>query len=348
MPRLAIVLGHAADLGRRRTCCSISLAGAASRGSNAVSPRATAAERRRRHGAKKRRRCGSSMSTALTLLKKARGTARLPLRAAVVRHHRPAGRRQDDGAAEQRAEVPAGRRDGPGRGGRCRRHAALRLVVHRERRADRHRRPLHHAGFRMQRSIAPGWDAFLDLLQPDPAAPAAERRHRRDRAQRHRRRAAAQERLAHARAIRRRIKELEEPPGIRMPVYALLHQGRSDRRASPSSSTTSTASGAARSGASPSRWPRREAGTGRAVPGRVAAPGRPPRTSACSIACRPSSSPERRALIAGFPTQIATPRAAACRASSSRPSAAPGSIRRPCCAASISPRAPRKARRSTA
>ena len=28
-----------------------------------------------------------------------------------------------------------------------RRHAAVRLVVHRGRRADRHRRPLHHAGF---------------------------------------------------------------------------------------------------------------------------------------------------------------------------------------------------------
>ena len=72
----------------------------------------------------------------------------LSLRAAVVRDHRPARRRQDDGAAECRPALPARRRDGPGRGRRCRRHAAVRLVVHRGRRADRHRRPLHDAGFR--------------------------------------------------------------------------------------------------------------------------------------------------------------------------------------------------------
>ncbi len=53
-----------------------------------------------------------------------------------------------------------------------------------------------------------GWEAFLDLLKTHPAAPAAERRAGRHRAQRHRRRA-GDERVAHARAIRRRVKELE-------------------------------------------------------------------------------------------------------------------------------------------
>ena len=79
----------------------------------------------------------------------------LSVRAAVVRDHRPARRRQDDGAAECRPAFPAGGADGPGRDRRHRRHAAVRLVVHRGRRADRHRRPLHHAGLRTPRSIAP-------------------------------------------------------------------------------------------------------------------------------------------------------------------------------------------------
>ena len=62
---------------------------------------------------------------------------------------------------------------------RRRRHALLRLVVHRGRGADRHRRPLHDAGFRRQ-----GRQAELALVprpaQEEPAAPADQRRHRRD------------------------------------------------------------------------------------------------------------------------------------------------------------------------
>ena len=81
--------------------------------------------------------------------------ARLSLRAAVVRDHRPARRRQDHRAAERRPVVPARRRDGPERGRRRRRHAHVRLVVHRDRGADRHRRPLHHAGFRRARWTRP-------------------------------------------------------------------------------------------------------------------------------------------------------------------------------------------------
>ena len=116
--------------------------------------------------------------------------ARLSVRAAMVRDHRPARRRQDHRPAERRPVVPARRRDGPERGRRRRRHAHVRLVVHRDRGADRHRRPLHHAGFR-QRG---GQGRLAGVPRPaeaHPRAPAAERRAGGDRAVRHRRRARA-------------------------------------------------------------------------------------------------------------------------------------------------------------
>ena len=66
-----------------------------------------------------------------------------------------------------------------------------------------------------------GWEAFLDLLKRTRAAPAAERRHRRDRPAGHRQ-ATREARLAHAAAIRRRLKELRDRLGVRLPVYALF------------------------------------------------------------------------------------------------------------------------------
>ena len=51
-------------------------------------------------------------------------------------------------------QVPARRRRRRRRGARRRRHAQLRLVVHRPGRADRHRRPLHHAGQRPRATTA--------------------------------------------------------------------------------------------------------------------------------------------------------------------------------------------------
>ena len=95
------------------------------------------------------------LTTALDLLKRSLRSRGYLYEQPVVRDHRPARRRQDDGAAERRPALSAGRPDGTGRDRRHRRHAALRLVVHRGRRADRHSRPLHHAGLRMPRSIAP-------------------------------------------------------------------------------------------------------------------------------------------------------------------------------------------------
>ena len=72
----------------------------------------------------------------------------LSLRAAVVPDHRRARLGQDDGAAPLGPQVPARRRRRRRRDPRRRRHAQLRLVVHRPGGADRHRRPLHHAGQR--------------------------------------------------------------------------------------------------------------------------------------------------------------------------------------------------------
>ena len=51
-------------------------------------------------------------------------------------------------------EIPARRGGDAGGDRRRRRHALLRLVVHRRGRADRHRRPLHDAGFRRRRPTA--------------------------------------------------------------------------------------------------------------------------------------------------------------------------------------------------
>ena len=72
----------------------------------------------------------------------------LPLRAAVVPHHRCPRLGQDNRPASLGTEVSSRRRGWrgghPGRG----RHAQLRLVVHRPGRPDRYRRTLHHAGQR--------------------------------------------------------------------------------------------------------------------------------------------------------------------------------------------------------
>ena len=51
-------------------------------------------------------------------------------------------------------KFPIEQRSGKARAARRRRHAQLRLVVHRRGRAARHRRPLHDAGFRRRRPTA--------------------------------------------------------------------------------------------------------------------------------------------------------------------------------------------------
>ena len=60
------------------------------------------------------------------------------------------------------------------------------------------------------------------------------------------------ERLAHARAIRRRVKELTDQLGVRMPVYAIFTKADL-LPASWNSSTIWIGRSAARSGARPSR-----------------------------------------------------------------------------------------------
>ena len=106
---------------------------------------------------------------------------------------------------------------GPGR----RRHALLRLVVHRPGRADRHRRALHDAGLRRQ-----GRPQELARLPRDaaaePAAPADQRRHRRDQHRRRRSTCRPTEVDAHADAIRKRLNELHEELKIDFPVYAVF------------------------------------------------------------------------------------------------------------------------------
>ena len=152
----------------------------------------------------------------------------LSLRAAVVRDHRPARRRQDDRPSQCRAALSARRRNGPGCGSGGGRHEALRLVVHRRGGADRHGRPLYHAGFR-RRGRPRRMGGFSRPPEAHARAPALERRHRRDLGRRDRRRAARRAPGA---------RPLDPPPGqgaLRQalgPVAGLcaLHQGRPDRR----------------------------------------------------------------------------------------------------------------------
>ncbi len=99
--------------------------------------------------------------------------ARLSVRAAVVRDHRPARRRQDHRAVECRSQFSARRRNGAERGGRRRWHPHVRLVVHRQRGADRHRRALHHAGFR-RRGGQGGLAGVPGVAPAHPGAAAAE------------------------------------------------------------------------------------------------------------------------------------------------------------------------------
>ena len=70
------------------------------------------------------------------------------LRPAVVRLHRAAGIGQDDRPAQLRPALLAGRLRRPSPAERRRRHAQLRLVVHRRGRVPRHGGPVHHAGLR--------------------------------------------------------------------------------------------------------------------------------------------------------------------------------------------------------
>ena len=149
----------------------------------------------------------------------------------MVSHHRPARRRQDDGADQFRPEVSARRRQrGDGDPGR-RRNALLRLVVHRRGGAHRHRRPLHHSGFGRQ-----GRSQELAGLSrhaaSQPPAPTDQRRHRRDQ---HRRRAPSLRR----RSRRARRRDSQAPHRIarrtedRLPRLRRLHQDGPDRRLHP-------------------------------------------------------------------------------------------------------------------
>ncbi len=189
-----------------------------------------------------------------------------------------------------------------------------------------------------------GWDAFLDLLHRSrPRQPlngvivaialsdiAA---------------APQNERLAHARAVAAARQGAGGAP--QHPPAGLLDvdQVGPDRGLRRILRRSSTASGANRSGGSPSRSASRRPRPSPCFPTSCSC-WSTASTTACSIACRPS-----RARI-GAPSSRAFPRRSPawrspCRPFSRKRSAARVSTRRRCCGASISRPAPRKVRRST-
>ena len=231
---------------------------------------------------------------------------------------------------------------------RRRRHAQLRLVVHRRGGADRHRRPLHHAGSRTARSTrAPG----------TASSPCCASRGRAGRSTAccsrstsrtccSRRRPSASD---HAATLRARLQELHEKLGVRSPVYVLVTKAdllagfneifgaldkeerdqvwgftfplRADQRRRPAASTS--------------------------------APSSPRSRSACATgSCRCMDAEHevlKRAAHLQLPAAVRRPARPAAATSSSRCSAPAARSRSGrCCAASTSPAARRKARRSTA
>ena len=113
---------------------------------------------------------------AVAALKQQRRIGTQPYDLPVVRHHRRARLRQDDGAAQFGPEVPARAARRQRRAARRRRHAQLRLVVHRRGGVPRHRRPLHDAGLRRdvrQRRLGGVSRAAAQVSR----APSAQRRH---------------------------------------------------------------------------------------------------------------------------------------------------------------------------
>ena len=154
-----------------------------------------------------------------------------PLRPSLVPHHRAARRRQDDGAGEFGPQVSARRGQRRDRGPGRRRHALLRLVVHRRSGADRHRRPLHHAGFGRQ-GRSPQLARLSRHAGPQPSPAADQRRDRRDQ---HRRR--SQPAAEGGRGARRRDPQAPRRTARgaegRLPGLCGLHQNGSGRGLHP-------------------------------------------------------------------------------------------------------------------
>ncbi len=108
-----------------------------------------------------------------------------------------------------------------------RRHALLRLVVHRRSRADRHGRSLHDAGFRRQER-----QAKLALVprsaEEEPAAPADQRRHGRHQPRRHADDVVAGIGRTCGRDPRAAARTASAAQG-QLSGLCVVHQGRSDR-----------------------------------------------------------------------------------------------------------------------
>ena len=126
--------------------------------------------------------------------------------------------------------VPAGREDRARQSSaRRRRHAQLRLVVHRRGGADRHRRPLHHAGIRAARPTRGAGTASSPCCEV-AAAPADQRRA----ADRQRRRTCCSRRRPSARSTRpscaRACRSCTTKLGVRAAGLRAGHQDRPDRR----------------------------------------------------------------------------------------------------------------------
>ena len=232
-------------------------------------------------------------------MRQAKGRKFAAVRAALVRHHRPAGRRQDDGADEcgagrsrwranwARAPSPGSAARGCASGGSPT-SAVLIDTAGRYTTQDSN-----------QAVDRAGWQAFLPCckrtrpeqplngmlvaiaLDDSPASPAAGGG-------------------ACAAPSARRIDELDRRVRLAAAGLCAADQGGPAGRASPSSSTIWTVPAASRSGAPPCPL---GAGVSAARVRPAAGPAEP---APVFSGWTPRADPERRALIAGFPAQFAS------------------------------------------
>ena len=179
------------DRDRRRSCCCSRCVVGVARAGAASAPDAALVDGTGRAGPSASDReaevLGQRFAEALDVLEESASTSRQALAASSAAQYLyelpwymfigAPGSGKTTALINSGLDLPAGRaRWASAAIARRRRHAQLRLVVHRRGGADRHRRPLHARRTATSEVDAAAWESFLGLLKQVAAAPADQRR----------------------------------------------------------------------------------------------------------------------------------------------------------------------------